>query len=202
MRDAEGHNHSSVHAHAVINGNSGDTIDVTSVGEADTGSSVTPDNSHFYVLRIEQETATPPSAGFFDSHLTTTQTDAENGMYVNFADSVNRNDGWIVDSSSQITPQSSGTYKVEGSVNFRRTGTGDRNIMYAELEVNGNNLSSRTRGVCYIRSDGNGDEGDATFSTVIDLAEGDDIHIWVNEERGGQTGNDIERASLNITRIH
>lgn len=201
MRDAEGSNHSSVHSHAVISANSGDVIDVESRAEADTTGSITPDRAMFYVKRIENNDTDTPTLGYFDSHLTTTQVDAENGIYVNFAESVNENDGWTVDSASQISPEESGKYKIEGSVNFHRTGSGGRNVMFAELELNGTRLTDRTRGVCYIRTDGNGDEGDATFSTVITLNAGDNVRVFANEERGGKTGNDVERASVNITKV-
>jgi len=201
MRDSEGHDQSSVHSHAVINANSGDVIDVESRAEADTSGSVTPARAMFYVIRLEKNTSSTPTLGYFDGNLTSTQTNAESGTYVNVADSVNQNDGWTVDSSSQISPDESGTYKVEFNVNFHRTGSGARNIMYAELELNGTRLDERTRGVCYIRNDGNGDEGDADGSAILDLNAGDDLRVYAAEERGGETGNDIERASINITKL-
>lgn len=201
VRDRESHNNSSVHSHAVISANSGDVIDVESRAEADTTGSVTPNRAMFYVKRIENNATDTPTLGYFDAHLTTTQMDAENGIYVNFAESINENDGWTVDSASQISPEESGKYKIDGSVNFNRTGTDLRNVMYAELEVNGTRLTERTRGTCYIRNNASGDEGDATFSTVISLNAGDDVRVFANEERGGETGNDVERASINITKI-
>jgi hypothetical protein len=54
MRDNEGHNHSSVHAHAVIEVGTYDDITVEAMGEADTGNSITPDNAHLIIKRIGQ----------------------------------------------------------------------------------------------------------------------------------------------------
>ena len=139
--------------------------------------------------------------GFFDGHLTNTQTNAENGIYVNIADSVNINRGFTVNSSSSININYAGTYRIEYNVNFHRTGSNLRNVMYAEVELNGSNLDPRTRGTCYIRTVSSGDEGDARNSTIIDLSANDTIRVYANEERGGETGNDIERGTLSIEQI-
>ena len=141
------------------------------------------------------------NVGFFDSNLTTTQTDAENGLYVNVADSVNINQGFTVNSSSSINIDVGGIYRVDFTVNFHRTGSGVRNIMYAELELNGTKLSSRTRGVCYIRNNEGGDEGDAKGTAILDLSTNDTLRVYANEERGGENGNDVERATLNIEQV-
>jgi hypothetical protein len=138
---------------------------------------------------------------FFDGHLLTTQTNAENGMYVNIAESVNVLQNITVNSNSSIDVDKSGIYRVNFNVNFHRTGSGARNIMYSELELNGTRLSERTRSVCYIRNDGNGDEGDATGEAILDLNAGDTLRVFANEERGGESGNDIERASINVEHL-
>lgn len=54
MRDAEGHNHSSIHARAVVSASSGDTIHAEAYGEADTGGSITPDGAQFYIKKLHR----------------------------------------------------------------------------------------------------------------------------------------------------
>ena len=54
MRDAESHNHSSIHARAVVSASSGDTIHAEAYGEADTGGSITPDRAQFYIKKLHR----------------------------------------------------------------------------------------------------------------------------------------------------
>jgi len=138
----------------------------------------------------------------FSSHLSNTQTNAENGFRVNIFETVDLESSEIdVDSNDQITVTQPGTYNISWMVNFRRTGSGARNIMYSEVELNGSNLSTRTRVTDYIRNDRNGDECSTGSSVYLYLSEGDSINIYANEERGGESGNDIERAFINIQKV-
>jgi len=86
-------------------------------------------------------------------------------------------------------------------VNFHRTGSSGRNIMYSEVEKNGSRLSSRTRVADYIRTSGNGDECSTGSTVILEIQSGDTLRIFANEERGGESSNDIERAFINIKRI-
>jgi len=52
MRDAEGHNHSSIHASFIGSLLSGDSIDVDTSRDAD-GGTVSPERGHFYIKQIE-----------------------------------------------------------------------------------------------------------------------------------------------------
>ena len=139
--------------------------------------------------------------GILDTNLSTGQSNAENGIYVNFAETVNINQGFNIISDSEVSPINGGIFQVSFNVNFHRTGSSLRNIMYAEIEKGGNKLSSRTRGLCYIRNSGEGDEGDATDTAILELSGGESIRIWANEEGGGETGNDIERANISIQQL-
>jgi len=138
----------------------------------------------------------------FSSHLSNTQTNAENGFRVNIFETVDLASAEInIDSNNQITVAQPGTYNISWMVNFHRTGSGGRNIMYSEIEVNGNNLVDRTRSADYIRTSGNGDECSTGSSVYLYLSDGDSINIYANEERGGENGNDIERAFINIQKV-
>lgn len=136
----------------------------------------------------------------FDGNLTTTQTDAENGFNVNFAESVNVNTGFTVNSNSSIDVDNAGTYRITQKANFHRTGSGSRSIMFSEISINGTTISP-SRGVCYIRNAGDGDEGDGDASVIRDLSAGDTITMAVGQERGAESGNDLERAYLNVEEI-
>lgn len=139
--------------------------------------------------------------GFWSSRLNTSQGNAEDGIYVNIFETVFKNSGFTKVSASEIEIDKTGTYRISFKVNFHRTGsdsTSGRNIMFAELEHNGTRLTPHTRGVCYIRTDAMGDEGDATTDIIKDLTAGDRIRIFAGEERGGETGNNIERATINL----
>jgi len=138
----------------------------------------------------------------FSSHLTSTQFDAENGLSVNVFDSVDISNSLITkDSSNSISFNSSGVYEISWMVNFHRTGSGGRNIMYSEVEINGKRLTDRTRVADYIRTDGNGDECSTGSTVLLNISSGDTLQIYANEERGGESGNDIERAFINIKRV-
>lgn len=52
MRDAEGHNHSSIHASFIGNLSSGDDIRVTTSRDAD-GGTVSPERGHIYIKRLQ-----------------------------------------------------------------------------------------------------------------------------------------------------
>lgn len=54
MRDSEGHNHSSVHAHAVISATSGDVIRARGAAEADTSGSISPDRAIFFIKKMNR----------------------------------------------------------------------------------------------------------------------------------------------------
>ena len=54
MRDAEGHNHSSIHARAVVSATAGDTIHTEAYGEADSGGSIVPDRAQFYIKKLDR----------------------------------------------------------------------------------------------------------------------------------------------------
>jgi len=143
-----------------------------------------------------------PSSEPFSSHLTSTQSNAENGFNVNIFDSVDISSSSITkDSSSQISFNEAGVYSISWMVNFHRTGSGSRNIMYSEIELNNNYLSSRSRVADYIRNDGNGDECSTGNTVFLSISSGDTLKIYANQERGGESGNDIERAFINISKI-
>jgi hypothetical protein len=161
--------------------------------------------NQFSVTSVNGKTGdvkTAKTSEVFSARLTSTQTNAENGFNVNVFDSVDISSSLITrDSSSQITFDVSGKFEISWMVNFHRTGSGSRNIMYSEVEKNGSRLSARTRVADYIRTNGNGDECSTGSSVILDITSGDNIRIFANEERGGESGNDIERAFINIKRI-
>lgn len=157
------------------------------------------DSGRFHLANGEVLEPNGPRA--FNGHLTTTQTNAENGIYVNFTESTNIQRGISVDSSSQVSVDRAGTYKIDFNVFFHRTGSGARNSMYAEIELNGSNLTSRTRSNCYIRNDASGSRASVSGSTIIDLSAGDSIRIFAGEEGGAESGNDIERANVSIEQV-
>jgi len=149
-----------------------------------------------------QENLSVESIEPFSSHLTSTQTDAEDGLHVNIFGSIDKATPNVsVNSASEIVFDSAGTYEISWMVNFHRTGSGSRNIMYSEIERNGQKLSDISRVADYIRTDGSGDECSTGSSVVLELSAGDTLRIYANEERGGESGNDIERAFINIIPI-
>jgi hypothetical protein len=142
------------------------------------------------------------NAAPFSARLTSTQPNAENGVDVDIFDTVDISSSVITrDSSEQITFDVSGTFEISWMVNFHRTGSSGRNIMYSEVEINGSRLSSRTRVADYIRTSGDGDECSTGSTVILEIQSGDTLRIFANEERGGESGNDIERAFVNIKRI-
>jgi hypothetical protein len=146
--------------------------------------------------------STPPKSEPFSARLTSTQTNAENGFNVNIFDSIDISSSLITkNSSNSISFNSDGVYEISWMVNFHRTGSGSRNIMYSEVELNGNRLTDRTRVADYIRTDGNGDECSTGSTVLLNISSGDTLQIYANEERGGESGNDIERAFINIKRV-
>ncbi|QIR31068.1 hypothetical protein HrrHc2_140 [Halorubrum virus Hardycor2] len=54
MRDAEGHNHASIHSRAVVNASAGDTIHAEATGEADTTGSISPNRAQFYIKKLNR----------------------------------------------------------------------------------------------------------------------------------------------------
>ncbi|UBF20812.1 baseplate assembly protein V [Halorubrum virus HRTV-16] len=54
MRDAEAHNHASIHARAVITATSGDTIHAEATGDGDTSGTITPDRAQFYIKKLNR----------------------------------------------------------------------------------------------------------------------------------------------------
>jgi hypothetical protein len=137
--------------------------------------------------------------GIFSSHLTTTQSNAENGLFVNIVENVDIKDGtYTANANDEVQVNTGGNYSISYTVNFHRTGSNDRNVMVSYIEAGATNLTDRARSACYIRNDGYGDECTNQDTTIVGLSSGDTVRVWTEEERGGQTGNDVEHASMEI----
>lgn len=159
---------------------------------------VTDDGDNTVTVDADTGSSGGTTQEFFSSYQDATQNDAENGIYVNVFELIDVNDSaFTKDSSTQLTVNENGKYKISYSVNFHRTGTNGTNVMYSELEFNGTPMD-RTRGVAYMRNAGTGDEADAQNEIITSLSSGDTIQLAAGEERGGETGNDIERANINV----
>lgn len=137
--------------------------------------------------------------GCLSGHLSTTQTGAEAGVTVNTFQNISINDGpYTKDNSSQVTINKAGKYRISYTCQFHRTGSGARNVMANEIQVNGAGQTDKTYSSCYIRTDGNGDENSNSASPILSLASGDSLTLRAWEVRGGETGNDIEHAHIDI----
>lgn len=137
----------------------------------------------------------------FDAHLSTTQPDAQAGLYANVIENVNVNDSFTKVDDSTVEIQKDGRYRVEYTLGFNRNGSQERNIMFGEVEINGVRETLRTRGVCYLRNSYSGDAGNAQNSAIFELNAGDEIRVYAGEENNSgspEEGSDLVRGSINI----
>ncbi len=137
--------------------------------------------------------------GLWSSYLSTTQTSVEGGSLVNVYENVDINDAtYTKNDGNTVTVQRSGTYRISYQVNIHRTGSSARNVMRSYIRVNGGNRVDRTATACYIRTNAAGDECTNSATVMLDLSSGDTVEVYTHEERGAETGNDIEHARLNM----
>lgn len=137
-------------------------------------------------------------SGHFSGYLSTAMSDVTGGVLANFAENTPLNDAPItVDSSSQITINRAGKYRISYSCTFNQTSGGSRQVMAATVQRNGVDLKGRTESSCYIRNDTNGDENSVSGDPILDLSSGDTLGLRVWEKQGGQT-TDLLRCHVHI----
>lgn len=168
-----------------INGNDG--LSVTDDGAGGADASV--DNS---VARRDE---------YFSSHGTGPQDIGGTVKYAELFTNIVVTDGthYNVANRTALEIVTAGNYRIAVSVDFERPSdagsTTGRSVMSIQPEINSNALTGRVA-TCQIENDTDGRRATATLECVAAIGSLETLKIIVTEVVGGETGNDINTASI------
>ena len=136
--------------------------------------------------------------GYFGGYLTTAQSNIDGGTLANYAENVSVNRGLTVDSSSRVTVNRTGDYRLTYGCDFDQTGGDNRAGVAARWQVNGVAKDAETRQICYLRMTGSGgDRNGVSSSDILSLTSGDYLELYVWKVTGA-TGHRLTHAHVSI----
>lgn len=162
------------------------------------------DHNNTSEVAIKDIATTSAGSGVLFGYLSTTQNGIDGGVYANVFETTPVHDTniYTVDSSSQITIDVDGLYKIDWQANFHQTSGDARAIVAGEVAINGTNQTDQSLSRCYIRlSSGNGDMNHVDAESYFNLVAGDTIQVYVYQDHGA-TGHDLTHARAGIEKVN
>lgn len=137
-------------------------------------------------------------SGHLSGYLSTSQSNVEDGKYINVFENIEVNDGpYTKDSASQITVNRDGVYKFSWSVGYNQDSGGSRSCLESYPEVSGT-ARPEYRGICYIRHANTGRRSSADGECTLSLTSGDALRVYTRLSVGNNNAHSAIVAHANV----